>query len=463
MSSGKRGDSERYWQYRNRLRAEEQSDKRRSKGTVIWDSSRRGTYRRAIHGLIGITALAMSHQAVAIPAFPGAQGGGAVSVGGRGGAVIEVTNLSNGGTGSLRACVEASGPRTCVFRLGGTIDVTSTITITKPFLTIAGQTAPGGGIQLRGKLMPSDVLVMLDTNDIVIRYLRVRKGFNANSSGQAGSNVRMNRVNDMVFDHMSVVWNQDEGFGITTANNVTFSWNIAGEAVGQSGQGHATTWGILGKQPDTTRTMTNIDFHNNLTMNNSNRNPLLRNRSSRVVNNLFYNLLLTGPRASGSTSVDLIGNKYKRGPLGGWVSEMGAFVGYTTLNSSGAQVRSDIGPPSVYLLGNVGFNQANPAGDQWVMIQQVNGESGSFTGAMPTAWRRATPQANTTHPITAIPVANVEAAVLPLVGASRRLDCNGNWVSNRDAHDAKMVTEYTNNTGTNTLHQNEALYGATRF
>ena len=305
MSSGKRGDSERYWQYRNRLRAEEQSDKRRSKGTVIWDSSRKGTYRRALHGLIGITALAMSYQAVAIPAFPGAQGGGAVSVGGRGGAVIEVTNLSNGGTGSLRACVEASGPRTCVFRLGGTIDVTSTITITKPFLTIAGQTAPGGGIQLRGKLMPSDVLVMLDTNDIVIRYIRVRKGFNANSSGQGGSNVRMNRVNDMVFDHMSVVWNQDEGFGITTANNVTFSWNIAGEAVGQAGQGHATTWGILGKEPATTITMTNIDFHNNLTMNNSNRNPLLRNKSSRVVNNLFYNLLLTGPRASGSTSVDL--------------------------------------------------------------------------------------------------------------------------------------------------------------
>ena len=91
--------------------------------------------------------------------------------------------------------------------------------------------------------------------------------------------------------------------------------------------------------------------------------------------------------------------------------------------------------------------------------QQVNGESGGFTGAMPTAWRRATPLANTAHPIIAQPVANIEGTIFPIVGASRQLDCNGNWVLKRDAHDIQMVNQYTNNTGTSVLHQSEVLYG----
>ena len=84
-------------------------------------------------------------------AFPGAQGGGAASKGGRGGVIMEVTNLNDSGTGSLRACAEASDPRTCVFRVGGTINLLRGITIRSPFITIAGQTAPGGGILLSGK------------------------------------------------------------------------------------------------------------------------------------------------------------------------------------------------------------------------------------------------------------------------------------------------------------------------
>ena len=85
----------------------------------------------------------------AVPAFPGAEGGGAVSIGGRGGTVLRVTNLNDSGAGSLRACVTASGPRICVFTVGGTINLSSMLYITTSYLTVAGQTAPGDGIFIK--------------------------------------------------------------------------------------------------------------------------------------------------------------------------------------------------------------------------------------------------------------------------------------------------------------------------
>jgi pectate lyase len=98
--------------------------------------------------VVAILSSLASFTAAQQPAFPGAEGLGAKSVGGRGGRVIEVTNRNNRGSGSLRAGVTASGPRTCVFRIGGTISLTSELIIRNPYLTIAGQTAPGGGILL---------------------------------------------------------------------------------------------------------------------------------------------------------------------------------------------------------------------------------------------------------------------------------------------------------------------------
>ena len=100
---------------------------------------------------------------------------------------------------------------------------------------------------------------------------------------------------NIVFDHISADWNQDEGIGVTTANNITFSYNIVAEPVGQAGKGTIPVGGSLVRSRRSTVTMTNIDFHHNLTMNNSHRNPLMRNRSSRLVNNLWYNLELIWP------------------------------------------------------------------------------------------------------------------------------------------------------------------------
>ena len=110
------------------------------------------------------------------PAFPGAEGFGRLAKGGRGGKVYIVSNTNDGGAGSLRECVEASGPRTCVFRVAGTITLDSSLEIENPYITIAGQTAPGGGITLRAGDTASTAHLEVETHDVIIRYIRSRPG-----------------------------------------------------------------------------------------------------------------------------------------------------------------------------------------------------------------------------------------------------------------------------------------------
>src|SRR5712692_6968373 len=105
-----------------------------------------------------------------IPAFPGAEGFGSTTPGGRGGKVTFVTNLNDSGAGSLRAACEAEGPRIVIFRVSGLITLASPITVKSPYLTIAGQTAPGDGICLR------NFTFNIATHDVVVRYLRSRLG-----------------------------------------------------------------------------------------------------------------------------------------------------------------------------------------------------------------------------------------------------------------------------------------------
>jgi pectate lyase len=402
--------------------------------------------------LLGAILLTYASFVYSVPSFPGCQGGGCISVGGRGGAVFEVTNLNDSGAGSLRACVEAVGARTCVFKVGGTINMLSGFYLTNPYLTVAGQTAPGGGILLSGKAIAQH-MVVLSAHDMIWRYMRHRKGYSSACSVAATSDcgatmISESRAYNIVIDHNSTSWNQDEGIGFWSATatspvvkNVTVSYNLIAEGL----ISHST--GIItGGAATLTDQMTDIDIHHNLIINNSHRNPLLKHKSSRLVNNVYYNQNFYVNQMGGGVSVDIINNLFKLGPMNKSAThEIQAY--------SDGSVDLAVGNPSAYVVGNIGWHQASSSGNQWLMASQVLGENGSDTSNLPfpTAWQRATALANTLYPIVSNTTAIMEPLVVASAGASQKLNCNGTWAANRDAVDTRLNTQYNTNTGITVL------------
>jgi len=150
----------------------------------------------------GQTSTAMKPLPDAIPAFPGAWGGGMFATGGRGGKVIAVVNLNDDGPGSLREAVSTPGPRIVVFRVSGTIDLQSDLVVAHSNLTIAGQTAPGDGICLKRFPLKVD-----GANDVVARFLCVRPG---DESGRRHGGIEVRQAANVILDHCSVSWSIDE-------------------------------------------------------------------------------------------------------------------------------------------------------------------------------------------------------------------------------------------------------------
>ena len=247
---------------------------------------------------------------MSVPAFPGAQGFGANTPGGRGGRVIFVTNLNDSGPGSLRAACDADGPRTVIFRVSGLISLASPITVKNPFLTIAGQTAPGDGICLR------NFTFNIATHDVVVRYLRSRLG--DLSAQESDSITLVSGAHDVVLDHCSATWSIDESLSLAgNVSNVTIQWCLIGNALNHSKHAKGDHgYGSL------SRANGPVTWHHNLWVHNNSRNPRLGDNYGRppfptfdVRNNVMYDY---GEICSGLTQgvlkVNYVGNYIRPGP-----------------------------------------------------------------------------------------------------------------------------------------------------
>jgi hypothetical protein len=137
-----------------------------------------------------------------IPAFPGAEGGGAYTPGGRGGKVIVVNSLADSGPGTLREACETGGARIVVFNVSGVIRLKTPINVRAPYITIAGQTAPGDGVCVTGASF------LLDTHDIIIRHMRFRRG--AQDVFFRDDALGGNCVGNVIIDHCSASWGYDQ-------------------------------------------------------------------------------------------------------------------------------------------------------------------------------------------------------------------------------------------------------------
>lgn len=248
----------------------------------------------------------------AVPTFPGAEGAGAYSFGGRGGKVFVVTSLNDAGPGTFREACEAAGPRIVLFNVAGIIQLESPIHIRAPYITIDGHTAPGDGVCIAG------ATTAIDTHDVAIRYMRFRRG-------QADVSERDDAlggkpVGNIIIDHVSASWGFDENLSIyshlcksddgtkeikTPTVHLTIQWTVSSEGLNTYSHGFGGTWG--GRY---------VSFHHNLFACNSGRNPSIGwGDQIDFRNNVLFNWVHRSIDGGDATSwVNVVANYLKPGP-----------------------------------------------------------------------------------------------------------------------------------------------------
>ena len=359
-----------------------------------------------------------------VPAFPGAEGFGAASVGGRGGKVIEVTNLNDSGAGSLRAALEADGPRIVVFKVGGTIELNSSLKIENPYITIAGQTAPGGGITLKNSPKNTEAPLKIKTHDVIVRYIRSRPGSNPNEKGNldaltiAGGR---GKVYNVIVDHSSFSWATDEVVSVyNDAHNITIQWSIIAEGLNcsthiENGEQQCHSMGLL----LASKGQKKISIHHNLFAHNKRRNPLVKVTGVvDIVNNIVYNsgfgensFSPTHVRGDyGISKVNYINNYFKPG---------------INTASSDWFIDTKYEPVEIYVKGNVVPEKVmHPESLEWVIRNP-----------------------HTADKVTTNSAHEAYQQILNHAGANRRLKNDGTFQIIRDSVDKRIVRDVKQGTG----------------
>ena len=329
--------------------------------------------------------------------------------GGRGGSVYEVTTLADSGAGSLRDAVSQSNC-TVVFRVSGTIELASNLLVSGDNLTIAGQTAPDGGITLKNYGMRLD-----GADNVIIRYIRVRPGDTGSDNQVDGIGFTNYGAKNVIFDHVSASWGIDEVFSFYGLPNVTIQWSIISEGLHDSNhpKGPHSMGGIQNGW--------DMSIHHNLYVANNARNAKFSvadwwpGQNTDFRNNVIYNW---GERATeggngGLTLTNVINNYYKYGPS----TDSGARSEF--LNFSGGS------PGEWYVDGNYIYGYPSITADNWSGI--VSASNGievdiPFSSA----------------PVTTQSAEDAYDLVLQHAGAN---------VPYRDAVDTRLLNDVVNGTG----------------
>jgi pectate lyase len=368
-----------------------------------------------------------------VSAFPGAEGHGRYATGGRGGAVYYVTHLEdNTGPGSLRYAITRSGARTIVFAVSGTIVLNSDLKITNGNLTIAGQSAPGDGICISG------YPVVVDANNVIIRYLRFRMGDERNVNADGADAFGGRKRNNIIIDHCSVSWSTDECCSFYENSLFTMQWCLISESLNYSAHskgehGYGGIWGGM-----------KASFHHNLLAHHKSRVPRLgpgatstpSNECVDIRNNVYYNYNGEGCYGGEAMHANIVNNYYKPGPANTMnATKKGRIIAIDKKIDNSFPAIEDVWG-TFFIDGNIVEGHTNATKDNWTygVYNQIHSKYGTISQTTKDTIRLATPLP--TDVVTTHTAEEAYEQVLLEAGCSLH----------RDALDTRIIEEVRSNT-----------------